>query len=133
MRAMSDPCCRLRIVKELLTSAGAQARLSHARDWLAGRGRALVVGATQEAAADLTREAAQHVPAAFGWQRFTLGRLAAVVASEALAARGLSPLSPLGIEALCARVVHQLGQAGMLGRFQPVAQDRKSTRLNSSH
>ena len=109
-------------MKELLTSAGAQARLSHARDWLAARARALVVGATHEAAADLTREAAQHVPAAFGWQRFTLGRLAAVVASEALAARGLSPLSPLGIEALCARIVHQLGQAGALGRFQPVAQ-----------
>src|SRR5438132_8080784 len=99
MRAMSDPCCRLRIVKELLTSAGAQARLSRAREWLAARGRALVVGATQEAAADLTREAAQRVAAAVGWQRFTLGRLAAVVATEAQAACWHSPRLPRGIEA----------------------------------
>ncbi|MGZ6141980.1 MAG: hypothetical protein ACXWLM_01520, partial [Myxococcales bacterium] len=111
-------------MKQLVTSFGAQARLTAAVDWLAARGpaqRVLVVGATQEAASGLLREAALRVPAAFGWQRFTLGRLAAVVASDALAARGLSPLSPLGIEALCARVVHQLGNAGARGNFQPVA------------
>ncbi|MFN2549918.1 MAG: PD-(D/E)XK nuclease family protein [Myxococcales bacterium] len=109
-------------MNELLTSAGADARLVRALDWLAPRSRALIVGATQEAAADLAREAAQRVKASFGWHRFTLGRLAAVVAADALAARGLSPLSPLGIEAVCARVVHQLGHAGELGKFQAVAQ-----------
>ena len=109
-------------MKHLVTSAGAQARLERAREWLAARGpseRALVVGASQEAASAVVREAAGA--AAFGWQRFTLGRLAAVVAEEALSARGLTPLSPLGIEAVCARVVHQLGHAKALGKFQPVA------------
>ena len=109
-------------MKELCTSAGAQARLSRAAQWLAQRGRAervLVVGASAESAAELVREAAQ--PAAFGWQRLTLGRLAALAAADALAERGLSPLSSLGLEAVCARVVHQMGRAGTLGRFQPVA------------
>jgi RecB family exonuclease len=111
-------------VKQLFTSAGAQARLLRAQDWLSARGaeRALVVGATLEAASEAVRAAALRVPAAFGWQRMTLGRLAAVLASHELAARGVSPLSPLGVEAVCARVIHQLGRAGALGKFQPVAQ-----------
>ena len=108
-------------MKEVVTSHAAQARLLVAAEWLARRGRALVVGATQEAAAGVIREAALRVPAAFGWQRFTLGRLAAVVAAEGMAARGLSPVSPLGVEAVCARVVHRLANAAELGKFQPVA------------
>ncbi|HYY53598.1 MAG TPA: PD-(D/E)XK nuclease family protein [Myxococcales bacterium] len=109
-------------MRELVTSAAASARLDLARDWLCERGpaaRALVVAATQEAAAEVVRAAAAACGAAFGWQRFTLGRLAAVVAADAMAARGLSPLSPLGVEAMCARVVHQL--RGRLGKFDPVA------------
>ncbi len=119
---MSDPWGRLCDVRQLLTSAASGPRLEAARQWLCAlgpSGRALVVGATQEAASELVRTAALASGAAFGWQRFTLGRLAAVVASDALAARGLSPLSPLGVEAVCARVVHQL--KGNLGRFEPVA------------
>jgi RecB family exonuclease len=111
-------------VKKLRTSAGAQARLSHTVDWLAARGRGervLVLGPTQEAVSEVVRQAAQRVLAAFGWQRLTLGRLAAVLAADALAQKGLSPLSPLGVEAVCARVVHQLARTGGLGRFQPVA------------
>ncbi len=119
---LSDPWSRLPLVKELLTSAGAQARLQHAQDWLCRQGRALVVGASLEAASEVVRGAARRVPAAFGWQRMTPGRLAAVLASRELARRGVSPLSPLGVEAVCARVVHQLGGASALGRFQPVAQ-----------
>jgi CRISPR/Cas system-associated exonuclease Cas4 (RecB family) len=109
-------------VKQLRTSASAQARLDQAAQWLARRGRAervLVIGASTEAAAELVREAAQ--PAAFGWQRLTLGRLAAMAAADALAERGLSPISSLGLEAVCARVVHELGHENALGRFQPVA------------
>ena len=108
-------------MKELLISAGAQARLQRAQQWLSGRGRALVVGATLESASEAVRAAVLRPSAAFGWQRLTPGRLAAVLASRELAARGLSPLSPLGVEAVCARVVHQLDGAGALGRFQPVA------------
>jgi len=109
-------------VRELVTSAAASARLDLARAWLRERGpagRALVVAGTQEAAAEVVRAAAADSGAAFGWQRFTLGRLAAVIAAEAMAERGLSPLSPLGVEAVCARVVHQL--RGRLGKFDPVA------------
>ncbi|HZR07796.1 MAG TPA: PD-(D/E)XK nuclease family protein [Myxococcales bacterium] len=109
-------------MRQLLTSAASWPRLEAAQEWLRGRApgsRALVVGATQDAASELVRAAALASGAAFGWQRFTLGRLAAVVAADALAARGLSPLSALGVEAVCARVVHQL--KGNLGRFQPVA------------
>ena len=109
-------------MRELVTSAAASARLDLARAWLRERGpagRALVVAGTQEAAAEVVRGAAADSGAAFGWQRFTLGRLAAVIAAEAMAERGLSPLSPLGVEAVCARVVHQL--RGRLGKFDPVA------------
>src|SRR5437868_11560223 len=121
-RGMSDPWVRLCDVRELITSAAAFARLELARAWLRERGtagRALVVAGTQEAAAEVVRAAAAVSGAAFGWQRFTLGRLAAVIAADAMAARGLSPLSPLGVEAVCARVVHQL--RGRLGKFGPVA------------
>ncbi|TMA29803.1 MAG: Dna2/Cas4 domain-containing protein [Deltaproteobacteria bacterium] len=109
-------------MKELFTSASAAARLERAAEWLARRRKAeqvLVIGATAEAASELVRQVAQ--PAAFGWRRLTLGRLAALSAAEALARRGLSPLSSLGLEALCARVVHQMGRANQLGRFQPIA------------
>ena len=119
---MSDPWGRLCDVRQLVTSAASRARLDAAREWLRARGRSarvLVVGASPEAAAELVRAAAAQEGAAFGWQRFTLGRLAAVVATEAMAARGLSPLSPLGVEAVCARVVHQM--RGRLGRFEAVA------------
>ena len=119
---MSDPWGRLCDVRELVTSTAVGPRLDLARQWLRSRGpsaRALVVGATQEAAAEMVRSAASESGAAFGWRRFTLGRLAATVAAEAMAERGLSPLSPLGVEAVCARVVHQL--RGRLGRFDPVA------------
>ena len=64
-------------MRELVTSAGAQARLARAAQWLSQRGRSeqvLVVGATLEAASELIRAAA--APAAFGWQRVTLSRLA---------------------------------------------------------
>ena len=109
-------------MKELVTSAGAEARLVRAREWLAQRpaGQALwIVGATQEAAAEAARQAVKG--AAFGWRRTTLPRLAALVSAGEMEKRGLSPVSSLGLLALCARVVHQLGQAGELGRFQPVA------------
>ncbi|HET9753196.1 MAG TPA: hypothetical protein VFP52_09545, partial [Myxococcales bacterium] len=98
-------------MREISTSAGAAARLQRARDWLCARARAervLVVAATQDAAAEVVRHATLAAGASFGWQRFTLGRLAAVVAADALACRGVSPLSPLGVEAVCARVVQRM-------------------------
>ena len=109
-------------MKVLLTSAAAAARLQRAREWLAERppgGSLWVIGATQEAASDALRHGLGN--AAFGWRRITLGRLAAQIAARELARRALSPISSLGLEALCARVVHRLAQDNALGRFQPVS------------
>src|SRR4051812_22847728 len=66
-------------VRELVTSAGAEVRLSTARDWLAQKvtHRVIVIGATLEGASEVIRAAAARVRAAFGWQRMTLGRFAA--------------------------------------------------------
>ncbi|HZX93036.1 MAG TPA: hypothetical protein VFE90_00860, partial [Myxococcales bacterium] len=67
-------------MRELLTSAGAAARLRRAGEWLRARGRSertLVVAATHEAASETVRDAARLTGGSFGWQRFTLGRLAA--------------------------------------------------------
>ena len=122
VRAMSDPWGRLCCVREIATSSRAAARLERAREWLCARARGehvLVVAATQDGAAEMVRDATRLAGAAFGWQRFTLGRLAAVIAAETLAARGLSPLSALGVEAVCARVVQRM--RGRLGRFEPIA------------
>jgi hypothetical protein len=49
---------------------------------------------------------AQRKGAAFDWHRLTLTQLAAALAAPALAARGIVPLSRLGIEAMATRVVH---------------------------
>ncbi|HEX2573868.1 MAG TPA: PD-(D/E)XK nuclease family protein [Polyangia bacterium] len=91
--------------------------------WLvAGGGNApvLVLGATAEAAHELGRRAGQHVGAALGWYRMTLGRLGATLAAAALAEAGLAPVGMLALEAVCARLVARLGRAGTLGRFAAV-------------
>jgi ATP-dependent helicase/nuclease subunit B len=109
-------------MRAVITSAGAQARLVRAQEWLAARPRALVLGASLDAASEVARGAALRLGASFGWQRFTLGRFAALLASRQMAELGLSPISPLGLLGLCARVVHRMGKSLSLGRFQPLAE-----------
>ena len=120
---MSDPCGKvLPMARRLVTSHGAHARLEAARAFLRERRpqeRLLIVGATLDGASELLRTSGTE--ATFGWERLTLGRLAARIAQERLEARGLATLSALGLEAVCARVVHALRQASALGRYQPVA------------
>ena len=109
--------------RSLVTSSSAHVRLRHAAEWLCRRPsseRVLVIGTTLDGPSELLREVATRVPASFGWERITLARLAGLVAAKALRDRELSPLSPLGVEAVCARLVHQLGARQELGRFQPV-------------
>ena len=109
--------------RSLVTSSSAHLRLRHAAEWLCRRlssERVLVIGATLDGPSELLRNVATGVPASFGWERITLTRLAGLVAAKALRERELSPLSPLGVEAVCARLVHQLGARQELGRFQPV-------------
>ncbi|HEX4382542.1 MAG TPA: PD-(D/E)XK nuclease family protein [Myxococcales bacterium] len=108
-------------MRAVITSAGAHARLLRAQEWLAARPRALVLGASLDAASEVARAAALRLGASFGWQRFTLGRFAALLAARQLADLGLSPISQLGLLGVCARIVHRLGKASALGRFQPLA------------
>lgn len=105
----------------LLVSTRASVRLSEARAWLSGQ-RAdqplVVVAHTQDAAAQLVRSLRA---AAFGWERTTLFHLAHAHARTRLLAEGRVLASPLALEALWARVVHELAVARQLGRYAPVA------------
>jgi hypothetical protein len=110
--------------RRLFRSPDAKARVAQAIRWLAAQGpatRLVVVGATMQAVADVTRVAGQKFPATFGWHRFTLTRLAWALADRRLAAQGLVPAGTLAVEAICARVVHAASRRGALGRFQPIA------------
>ena len=107
----------------LLTSPIASQRLARAEAWLAARPRGeevLVIGASQEAATDLTRRVAKQHGASFGWYRATLGRVAAALAGPELAARGIAAAGALPLEAICARVVDTLTRCGGLGRLAAV-------------
>jgi len=109
--------------KVVLRAPSASLRLDHAARFLGAAGPAtelLLVGASVDAAAGLARAAAGGSASTFGWHRFTLARLAAVLASQTLGDRGLTPVGALPLEAVCARLVHRLGSTG-LGRFATIA------------
>ncbi len=106
--------------RALVTSPIASERLARAEAWIAARPRGeevLVVGASHEAATDLTRRVARQSGASFGWYRATLGRVAAVLAGPELAARGIAAAGSLPLEAICARVIEALSLRGELGRL----------------
>jgi CRISPR/Cas system-associated exonuclease Cas4 (RecB family) len=109
----------------IVCSPIAMLRLQRAGAWLALRRRdeqVVIAGASLEAANDIARGViAKGEGAAFGWHRLTLGRLAASLAVVGLAERGVVPVGPLSLEALCARVVEELARTRGLGRFQAVA------------
>ena len=95
--------------------------------WLAARAASdplLIVAATAEAANEVLRVEALAAPsgATFGRHRTTLGRLAADLAEESLAARARVPAGRLLAEAVAARAVSlQLGDAS-LGPLAGVAE-----------
>jgi ATP-dependent helicase/nuclease subunit B len=99
-------------------------RIHLAQRWLENRAAAeevLIVGATLDAANELSRKVAKKKDAAFGWHRLTLPQLAFAVAAPTLAAHGLTPLSRIGVGALVARLVHRMNTEGRLRRYQSVA------------
>lgn len=108
----------------LLCSPIAGQRLERAAGWLELRKRdqlVVIAAASLEAANDIARGVlAKRGGAAFGWQRMTLGRLAASLAVVGLAERGIVPAGSLPLEALCARVVEELAKSGGLGRLDGV-------------
>jgi ATP-dependent helicase/nuclease subunit B len=110
--------------RRIVSGPDALARLEVARSWLMEQGPATevaVVGATWEAAADLVRKVGHESRATFGWRPFSLLTLARELAKVALAEGGLSPVGPLVVQAMCARIVHITHAAGRLGRFAPIA------------
>jgi CRISPR/Cas system-associated exonuclease Cas4 (RecB family) len=113
------------VQRALVTSPIAEQRLARAEAWLSARPRGeevLVVGASHEAATDLTRRVARQGGASFGWYRATLGRVAAALAAPELAARGIAAAGALPLEAICARVVDALRRSGGLGRLAVAAE-----------
>ena len=107
-----------------IVSAANDRRIRRARAWLEGRSageEVLIVGATPDAANELARSVATTKGAAFGWHRLTLSRLAFAVAAPVLAARGLTPLSRIGADAIAARLAHRMNAEGRLSHYQSVA------------
>ena len=110
------------MIRLLYESPSAAARLARAATWLAERKEphVTILAASIDAAAEVARQAlTQHGGASFGWERTTLGSLAAQLARPELARLDLAPASPLALEAVCARVVHE--NQKLLGRFEPIA------------
>src|SRR6266542_5481208 len=120
MVAPPDPA---RGAKLVFRSPAASARVAAAMEFVLSCGRAsqiVIVGASADAAAQVARDAALRAGGAFGWHRFTLARLAGTLASRTFGEEGLTPVGPLPLEAICARIVHRLGEKG-LGRFASIA------------
>src|ERR1700686_3942281 len=96
------------VSRTVIESSCAETRIARAAQWLAKwpEVRVTIVGATLESAAEVARRALALTPgkASVGWERTTLGVVAASLARPELAARGLVPVSGLALEALCARV-----------------------------
>lgn len=107
----------------ILTAARAAERQRLAAEAVAARAPSapvLVLAPSLEAGSRVLRLAAQGRPAAFGWQRATVGELAARVGAARLAALGRAPVAPVALVAVCARMVHRLRDEGALGRYAPV-------------
>jgi ATP-dependent helicase/nuclease subunit B len=110
--------------RNAIVSAANYRRIRRARAWLEGRSageEVLIVGATLDAANELARSVATTKGAAFGWHRLTLSRLAFAVAAPVLAARGLTPLSRIGADAIAARLTHRMNAEGRLSHYRSVA------------
>jgi CRISPR/Cas system-associated exonuclease Cas4 (RecB family) len=81
----------------------------------------LLVGPSRGAVDDLARSIAIETGATFGLHRLSFTQLAARLAAADLAARGQSPATPLGHEALAARATFEATKDQMLEYFSPVA------------
>ena len=106
------------------TSSAANDRLRQAKGWLEARSPAeeiLILAGTGDAGNELVRDLVHAKGAAFGWHRLSLAQLAAVLAAPVLATRNVVALGSLGVQAICARVVHKLAAESALGRYSEIA------------
>jgi ATP-dependent helicase/nuclease subunit B len=113
-------------MKKGFLSPSAAARVDLSAAWLAERSpceQIVVATANREAASEIVRRTVLESEggAAFGWNRATVGRLAAEIASDALADQGLVPLTRLGTERIVARVIQELRGFGALDRYEVVS------------
>ncbi len=122
------------MTRVILESPSATTRVHRAASFLAERAdvHVTLLAASLDGAAEVARRAlstasakgatagsdATGILASLGWQRTTLGAIAALHARPELARLGLAPASGLALEAVCARVVHDHGDA--LGRLAPI-------------
>ena len=108
-----------------IVSPSASTRRAAVESWLAAQDadrELVVVGATYDAAVEVTRDVVARRGASFGWRRRTLLRLAGELAMPTLVSGGVAPIAPLAAEAVCARIVHRLAKEEGLGRFTPLAE-----------
>lgn len=108
------------LVRALVTSRRSELRLARARAYLRqlpASGDALLIGPSFETVAELTRSIHRAI---FGWRRSTLYRCALELARPALLEQGLTAVSSLSLEALWARVAHELGEEELLHRLEPL-------------
>ncbi len=107
-------------MRALVTSRRSELRLDRARAFLRelpASEDALLIGPSFETVAELTRSIRRAI---FGWRRTTLYRCALELARPALLERGLTAVSSLSLEALWARVAHELGADALLHRLEPL-------------
>lgn len=112
------------MVATIVVSTASSLRLERARSWLARRAPAeevLIIGSTLDAVGELVRNFTASKGAIFGWHRFTLTQLSAVIAEPALAKQGVVPLSRIATEAVVAKTIHGLKDERQLGRYAAVA------------
>ncbi len=118
-------------LSSVLESPTVEARIQRAATFLASRTEpyVMIIAASVDAAGEVARRAldlgaptksaaSKPLRASLGWQRLTLTAVAASMARPELARLGLAPASPLALEAICARVVHDHKE--LLGRLAPI-------------
>jgi len=107
----------------IIEGSEASARLREAQRWLAARadGGALIVSASRGAADDLARAVALSRGATAGLHRFSFSQLAARLAAPVLAARGITPATQIGSEAVAARATFDARRDEELAYFGAVA------------
>jgi ATP-dependent helicase/nuclease subunit B len=108
----------------VVVSASAAKRLDEARrfvDQFPAGNEILLIGASRGAVDDFARQIASGTGATFGLHRLSFTQLAARLAATELAARGQTPASSLGHQAIAARAAFDAAQAGALDYFAPVS------------
>jgi ATP-dependent helicase/nuclease subunit B len=107
------------VTRILCVASQAEARLGCAAEFLRGlpaSGPALLLVPSLAAGSELMARVLTPGEGRFGWQKRTLGQLARALALPELARTGRVPLSGLSMEALVARVLHELKARGALPR-----------------